>query len=147
VRLKSRLATAVAASTVAGAALFATAAPASATNPPYADCPAWALCLYQDADGAGTKAIITPPAAGGHSADVTLYNVHFLNGILANNQVSSWLNNSQCQVYFWDEQGQVYPQRLDYAPAWNWGRTGTWNNPGPMGWANDHLSFLQFYCP
>ncbi|MFJ9950841.1 hypothetical protein [Kitasatospora sp. NPDC091207] len=31
-----------------------------------------------------------------------LTKVHFLNGDLANDQVSSWLNNSQCQIEFWD---------------------------------------------
>ncbi|MEV5176867.1 peptidase inhibitor family I36 protein [Streptomyces flaveolus] len=142
-----RLAKALASAAVAGAALLSLATPASATNPPYDGCPAWALCLYQDADGAGSKAIITPPAAGGHTASVTLYSVSFLNGINANNQVSSWLNNSQCQVQFYDNPESDSPWQIDFAPSWNWGRTGTWNNPGPMSWANDHLSGVRFYCP
>jgi hypothetical protein len=71
---------AAAATVVAGAVLAFSAVPASATNPPYDGCPGWALCLYKDSNGSGSKAIITPPAAGGHAATVTLYSTHFLNG-------------------------------------------------------------------
>ena len=147
-RLKFKLATAVAASAfAAAAALFATAAPASATNPPYSGCPGWSLCLYQDGNGAGTKAIIIPPAAGGGSSVWKLYNVNFLNGINANNQVSSWLNNSNCQVQFFDEIGPMDSPQLDFAPSFHWGRTGDFSFGGPLQWANDSLSGVQFYCP
>ena len=145
-RLKFKLATAVAASAVAAAAaLFATAAPASAVNPPYSGCPSWSLCLYQNGGGYGTKVIValTP---GSKSTQLTLYDVHFLNGIIANNQVSSWLNNSNCYAYFWDEPGQVNPPLLDFAPLNAWGATGDFSFGGPKQWANDRLSFLQFYC-
>jgi hypothetical protein len=147
-RLKSfKLAAAVAAGAVAGAALLFSAAPASAANPPYDGCPGWALCLYQNGGGTGSKAIITPPAAGGHSAKVTLYSTHFLNGELANNQVSSWLNNSNCSVQFMDDPDSPYPMNLDYAPAYNWGRTGDWSFGTPNAASNDRLSGFWFYCP
>jgi hypothetical protein len=142
-KLKSLKAAAVA-SAVAGTALIFSAAPASATNPPYSGCPGWALCLYKDSNGSGSKAIITPPAAGGHAASVTLYSTHFLNGELANNQATSWLNNSNCQIEFWDDPDSTDPFQLDLAPSNNWGRT---RDVSAEPWANDKLSGVRFWCP
>lgn len=130
--LKAALATGVAAS----AALLSAAAPASAANPPYADCPGWALCLYQHGGGTGSKAVITPA-----SGNVNLYSVHFLNGDLANNQVSSWLNNSTCQVKFVDD--PAHYSDLDFTPTHQYGARGDWAGE----YANDKLTTVQFYCP
>jgi hypothetical protein len=139
-----KLAAAAAVSAVSGAALIFSATPASATNPPYDGCPGWALCLYKDSNGAGTKAIITPPAAGSRTTvRVFLYSTHFLNGELANNQATSWLNNSNCQVTFWDDLEQPYSYQIDFAPANNWGYTE--DVGGTYG--NDKLSGVVFYCP
>lgn len=134
--LKSFKAAAVVAGAVAGAAFLFPAAPASAVNPPYADCPGWALCLYQHGGGTGSKAIITPA-----TGNVVLYSVHFLNGELANNQVSSWLNNSNCQVKFVDDPNHF--SDLDFTPVNQYGAKGDWTNK----YANDKLTGVQFYCP
>lgn len=144
-KLKSiKVAAAAVASAVGAAALVLPATPASAANPPYSGCPGWALCLYKDANGAGSKAIITPPAAGNHTANVTLYSTHFLNGELANNQATSWLNNSNCQIEFWDDPGSTSPFLLDFAPSNNWGRT---RDVSAEPWFNDKLSGVRFWCP
>jgi hypothetical protein len=144
-RLKSKLAAAAATSAVAGAALLFPAAPASATNPPYADCPGWALCLYQHGGGTGSKAIITLPAAGSGAygtKTVRLYDTHFLNGELANNQVSSWLNNSTCWIVFLDYPDSSYGGELDHALGAYWGETRDWAGQ----WQNDSLSGLWISC-
>ncbi|MFB6891443.1 peptidase inhibitor family I36 protein [Kitasatospora sp. NPDC056327] len=148
VALKSfKPATAAVAGAVAGAVLFLTASPASAANPPYDGCPAWALCLYQHEGGTGSKAIITPPPAGGNAATVRLPKVHFLNGDIADNQVSSWINNSQCEIRFWDDPyGDLHPSDLDYAPAWNWGYKADYGQGGSVSYKNDRMSGLAFYC-
>ncbi|MCQ4212815.1 peptidase inhibitor family I36 protein [Streptomyces longispororuber] len=131
----------------AGAALLLSATPASAANPPYDGCPGWALCLYQDGGGAGSKAIITPPAAGGNTKIVRLTNTHFLNGQPADNQTSSWLNNSQCEIEFWDDpNGELHPSDLDFTPSWNWGAKGDYVGTSKY-YDNDRLSSLRFYCP
>ncbi|MEV7783565.1 peptidase inhibitor family I36 protein [Kitasatospora sp. NPDC088351] len=133
---------------LAGAALFLTAAPASAADPPDDGCPAWALCPYQDGGGAGSKAIVVPPAAGGNGEIVRLTKVHFPNGTLANDQVSSWLNNSQCQVEFWDDPyGELHPSQLDFTPTWNWGAKGDYGFNTPDHHLNDRLSAVRFWCP
>ncbi|WP_184503150.1 peptidase inhibitor family I36 protein [Streptomyces botrytidirepellens] len=143
-----KLATAAVASAVAGATLLVTATPASAANPPYDGCPGWALCLYQNGGGTGSKAIVTPPPAGGNGAIVRLPNVQFLNGDPADNQVSSWLNNSQCQIEFWDDpSGELHPSDLDFAPSWNWGRTADYAAGTDHYYLNDRISSLRFYCP
>ncbi|MEV0537563.1 peptidase inhibitor family I36 protein [Kitasatospora sp. NPDC050463] len=143
-----RLKTAAVAAGLAGAALFATATPAAAENPPYDGCPAWALCLYQNGGGLGSKAIVTPPPAGGNQAIVRLTKVHFLNGDLADNQVSSWINNSQCSVKFWDDPyGELHPSDLDYTGTWNWGATSDYGAGTSESYNNDRISSLQFYCP
>ncbi|MFE7559803.1 peptidase inhibitor family I36 protein [Kitasatospora sp. NPDC057500] len=140
-------ATAVA-SAVAGAVLLLSATPASAANPPYDGCPAWALCLYQNSGGTGTKAIVVPPAAGGSTEIVRLTKVHFLNNVLADNQVSSWLNNSQCSVEFWDDPyGELHPSQVDYTPTWSWGAKADYDTGGPEYYKNDRISSLRFYCP
>ncbi|MFC5667959.1 peptidase inhibitor family I36 protein [Kitasatospora misakiensis] len=138
----------VVAGAVAGAVLLLTATPASAANPPYDGCPAWALCLYQNGGGLGSKAIIVPPAAGGGSEIVRLTKVHFLNGDLANDQVSSWINNSQCQIEFWDDPyGELHPSQLDVASSWSWGTKGDYNAGTSTSYRNDRISGLRFYCP
>ena len=139
---------AVVASGAAAAALLLSASPASATNPPYDGCPQWALCLYQDGGGAGSKKIVTPPAAGGNTKIVRLTNAYFLNGEFADNQTSSWLNNSQCSVEFWDDpNGEMHPSDLDYTPTWNWGAKGDYAAGTSKYYNNDRLSSLRFYCP
>ncbi|MEU5686040.1 peptidase inhibitor family I36 protein [Streptomyces venezuelae] len=145
-RLKT--AAAAAASAVAGAALLFAAAPASAANAPYDGCPAWALCLYQNGGGTGSKVIVTPPSAGGNTKIVRLTNTHFLNGELADNQTSSWLNNSQCQIEFWDDpNGEMHPSDLDFASSWSWGRKADYGFGTSQSYNNDRLSSLRFYCP
>lgn len=135
-------------SAVAGAALLFSAGPASADNPPYSDCPAWALCLYQNGGGTGSKVVVTPPPAGGNTKIVRLINTHFLNGELADNQVSSWLNNSQCSVQFWDDSsGELHPSDLDYAPSWQWGLKGDYAFGTSKAYNNDRISSFRFYCP
>ncbi|GAA1389746.1 hypothetical protein GCM10009639_17790 [Kitasatospora putterlickiae] len=143
----STWATAVA-SAVAGAALLLSATPASAANPPYDGCPAWALCLYQNSGGTGSKAIVVPPAAGGNTEIVRLTKVHFLNNVLADNQVSSWINNSQCSIEFWDDPyGELHPSQVDYTPTWSWGAKADYDAGGPEYYNNDRISALRFYCP
>ena len=127
---------ALATSVVACAVLLSAAGPASAANPPYADCPGWALCLYQHGGGTGSKAIITPTPGM-----ITLYSVRFLNGDPANNQVSSWLNNSTCQVKFVDD--PAHYSDLDFTPTNQYGARGDWADE----YANDKLTTVQFYCP
>lgn len=141
-------AVAAVAGAVAGAVLLLTATPASAANPPYDGCPAWALCLYQNSGGTGSKAIVVPPAAGGGSEIVRLTTVHFLNGDLANDQVSSWLNNSQCQIEFWDDPyGELHFSQIDFASSWQWGATADYVAGGRYYYNNDRISALRFYCP
>ncbi|MFF0739671.1 peptidase inhibitor family I36 protein [Streptomyces sp. NPDC004111] len=143
-----RAATAAVAGAVAGAALFLSAPTAAADNPPYADCPAWALCLYQHGGGTGSKVIVTPPAAGGNTKIVRLINTHFKNGELADNQVSSWLNNSQCQIEFWDDpSGELHPSDLDFAQSWHWGEKADYGTGSSRYYNNDRLSSMRFYCP
>ncbi|WP_406110996.1 peptidase inhibitor family I36 protein [Kitasatospora purpeofusca] len=138
----------VVAGAVAGAVMLLTATPASAANPPYDGCPAWALCLYQNGGGLGSKAIVVPPPAGGGYEIVRLTKVHFLNGDLANDQVSSWINNSQCQIEFWDDAyGELHPSQLDFASSWSWGTKGDYNAGTSMYYNNDRISGLRFYCP
>ncbi|MEU8583209.1 peptidase inhibitor family I36 protein [Streptomyces abikoensis] len=106
-------------SAVTGAALLLSAGPASADNPPYSECPGWALCFYQNGGGTGSKVVVTPPPAGGNTKTVRLINTHVLNGELAGNQVSSWLNNSQCSVQFWDDPSGTRPgHATGEATAW-----------------------------
>ncbi|MFD9902677.1 peptidase inhibitor family I36 protein [Streptomyces sp. NPDC059063] len=147
--LKSfKLAAAAVTSAAAAATLLFSAGPAAADNPPYSGCPGWALCLYQNGGGTGSKVIVTPPAAGGNSKIVRLTNTHFLNGDPADNQVSSWLNNSQCQVEFWDDpNGELHPSDLDFAQWWHWGQTGDYAFGTPQAYNNDRLSSFRFYCP
>ncbi|MFG3283421.1 peptidase inhibitor family I36 protein [Streptomyces sp. NPDC048111] len=144
----SRATVAAVTSTVAAAALLLSAAPASADNAPYSGCPDWALCLYQNGGGTGSKVIVTPPPAGKNSKIVRLINTHFLNGDLADNQVSSWLNNSQCQIEFWDDSsGELHPSDLDFAQSWHWGEKGDYAAGTSKYYNNDRLSSLRFYCP
>ncbi|MET8540910.1 peptidase inhibitor family I36 protein [Kitasatospora sp. NPDC004799] len=143
-----RLRAAALATALAGSALLSVATPASAANPPYDGCPAWALCLYQHEGGTGSKAVITPPAAGGHSETVRLPYVKFLNGDPADNQVSSWINNSQCEIRFWDDAwGDLHPSDLDYAPWWSWGYKADYGPGSSVSYKNDRMSGLAFYCP
>ncbi|GGZ21131.1 peptidase inhibitor family I36 protein [Streptomyces nitrosporeus] len=138
----------VCAGLLTGAALLLSAAPASAANPPYDGCPDWALCLYQNGGGTGSKLIVTPPAAGGNTKIVRLTDASFLNGSPADNQVSSWLNNSQCQVEFWDDpKGEFHPSDVDFAPSWNWGLKGDYTFGTPGAIYNDRISSFRFYCP
>ncbi|MEU2561527.1 peptidase inhibitor family I36 protein [Streptomyces longispororuber] len=140
--------TAALAGAVAGAALLFSAAPASAANPPYDGCPAWALCLYQNGGGTGSKVIVTPPPAGGNTKIVRLTNTHFMNNESADNQVSSWLNNSQCQVEFWDDpNGELHPSLLDVASSWQWGAKGDYAFGTPRAHLNDRLSSMRISCP
>ncbi|MFE2105844.1 peptidase inhibitor family I36 protein [Kitasatospora sp. NPDC059463] len=144
--LKSSKPATVLAGAVAAAALLLTATPASAANPPYDGCPGWALCLYQNGGGTGSKAIVTAPPAGSGSI-VRLTQVHFLNGDLANNQVSSWINNTQCGIEFWDDPyGELHPSILDYAPAWSWGYKGDYDAGTNHNYLNDRMSGLRFSC-
>ncbi|MFE2721574.1 peptidase inhibitor family I36 protein [Kitasatospora sp. NPDC059327] len=141
-------AVAVVTGAVAGAVLLLTAVPASAANPPYDGCPAWALCLYQNGGGTGSKAIVVPPAAGGNTEIVRLTKVHFLNGDLANDQVSSWVNNSQCQIEFWDDPyGELHPSQVDFASSWQWGAKADYDASSSHYYLNDRISALRFYCP
>ncbi|MEW2116175.1 peptidase inhibitor family I36 protein [Streptomyces sp. NPDC005474] len=140
-------ATAAVSTALAGAALLFTAVPAAAANPPYDGCPAWALCVYQHEGGTGSKAIIVPPAAGGGSSIARLHQIHFLNGDVADNQVSSWINNSQCSAKFMDDPyGELHPSDLDFTPTWSWGAKGDYGT-GSRTYVNDRISSVQFYCP
>lgn len=139
--------TAAVAGAVAATALLS-AAPAFADNPPYSGCPDWALCLYQDGGGKGSKVIVTPPPAGGNTKIVRLINTHFLNHELADNQVSSWLNNSQCQIEFWDDpNGELHPSDVDFAQSWHWGEKGDYSAGTSKYYNNDRISSMRFYCP
>ncbi|MGA4844296.1 peptidase inhibitor family I36 protein [Streptomyces sp. G45] len=146
--LKSfKLTAAAAAGAIASAAMLLSAGPAAADNPPYSGCPEWALCLYQNGGGTGSKAIVTPPAAGGNAKIVRLTSTKFLNGEIADNQVSSWLNNSQCQIEFWDDpKGEFYPSDLDFAPSWQWGLKADYSFGTSKAYVNDRISSLRFYC-
>ncbi|MEV0849276.1 peptidase inhibitor family I36 protein [Streptomyces sp. NPDC049954] len=145
-RTPARLAMGAAAA--AGAALIFSAVPATAANPPYDGCPGWALCLYENGGGTGSKVIVTPPAAGGNTKIVRLTNTHFLNGVLADNQTSSWINNSQCEIEFWDDpNGELHPSDLDFASSWSWGTTGDYAAGTAKSYDNDRLSSLRFSCP
>ncbi|MFJ7909138.1 peptidase inhibitor family I36 protein [Kitasatospora sp. NPDC096204] len=146
--LKSfKLAITAVAGAITGAMMFLSATPASAANPPYDGCPDWALCLYQNSSGTGSKAIVIPPPAGSGGLIVRLTQVHFLNGTLADNQVSSWINNSQCSVEFWDDPyGELHPSQVDYAPAWSWGKKADYDAGGPDYYKNDRISGLRFGC-
>ncbi len=141
-----KTAVAVAATAVAAGATILSAAPASAA---YDGCPAWALCLYQHSGGTGSKAIITPPAAGGHVLSVSLVGNRFLNGDSAYRSVSSWINNSQCQVEFWDSNvpGLETGMQLDFAQSWHWGATGSYVPGASNYYSNDKLASVRFYCP
>ncbi|MDX6259826.1 MAG: hypothetical protein QOH84_1514 [Kribbellaceae bacterium] len=139
-------------SAVAGTLIFA-AVPASAStaastaNPPYDGCPGWALCLYENGGGLGSKLVLTPPPAGSGDQIVHLVGKHFLNGDSADNATSSWLNNSQCSVTFWDDpSGELHPSDVDYAPAWTWGRTADYSFGTPSAYRNDRISSLRFGC-
>ncbi|MEU6602880.1 peptidase inhibitor family I36 protein [Streptomyces flaveolus] len=140
-----RLAKVVTATAVAGAALLSLSTPASATNPPYDGCPAPAICLYKNGGGTGSKVIIggsfTPGTWG---ARVTLDDTNFLDGTSANNQVTSWLNNTNCRLNFYDA---ILPAQIDgwmdSTPEYHWGATGDWSFTGN----NDRLSTVVIDCP
>ncbi|MFI6645373.1 peptidase inhibitor family I36 protein [Streptomyces sp. NPDC050504] len=143
-----KLAATAVTSAAAAAAMLFSATPASADNAPYSDCPAWALCLYQHGGGTGSKVVVTPPAAGGNTKIVRLTNTHFLNKEPADNAVSSWLNNSQCQIEFWDDpNGELHPSDLDFAESWHWGLKRDYGTGSSQYYNNDRLSSLRFYCP
>ncbi|ROQ26494.1 peptidase inhibitor family I36 [Streptomyces sp. PanSC19] len=140
--------TAVSTVLAAGAALLFTAGPAAAENPPYDGCPSWALCVYQHGGGLGSKAIIVPPAAGGHGSIARLTQIKFLNGESADNQVSSWINNSQCQAKFMDDPyGELHPSDLDFTSMWDWGAKGDYGAGSTKYYVNDRISSIQFWCP
>ena len=71
--------------------------PAQAANPPYSGCTNGGLCLYQDANGAGSKTILF-----GYSGTFWNFsNVYFYNGVNANDQVSSvWNRTPYCAVLY-----------------------------------------------
>ncbi|WP_329044494.1 peptidase inhibitor family I36 protein [Streptomyces sp. NBC_01422] len=137
-RASFKLASAIAAGMVAGASLLFSAGSAVAANSAYDGCPGWALCLYQHQGGTGSKAVINP--ADGW---VKLYKVHFLNGELANNQTTSWLNNSTCSVSFWDNPDEPYTAQLDWVEKNKYGSKNDWSGTS----SNDRLGGVQFDCP
>jgi hypothetical protein len=133
---------------IVGALLTFSTTPANAANPPYSGCPGWALCLYENGGGTGSKEIVTPPPAGGNTLIVRLLGNHFLNGDVVDNNTSSWINNSQCQIEFWDDpSGELHPSQVDFAPSWSWGTTSDYSFGTPEAYANDRISSLRFYCP
>jgi len=78
------------------AGLAAVLSPAASAN--YDNCPNGYLCLYQHANGTGSKAILPPP-----NIYWNFSNVYFLNGVNANDQVSSVYNRtSWCAVLYRD---------------------------------------------
>ena len=98
------------------AGLAAVLSPAASAN--YDNCPNGYLCLYQHANGTGSKAILT-----GHAGYAWNFsNVYFLNGVNANDQVSSVFNRtSWCAVFYrnydlqyWDTSWVGRGQRRDY---------------------------------
>lgn len=135
---------ALVAGTLAGTTL--TTAPANAANPPYDGCPGWALCLYENGGGTGSKLVLTAPPAGS-SQIVHLIGKHFLNGDAADNNTSSWINNSQCSVEFWDDpSGELHPSQIDYTASWAWGRTSDYTFGTPEASTNDRISSLRISC-
>jgi hypothetical protein len=131
------------ATAAAGAAMLFSATPASAANPPYDGCPGWAICLYENVNGGGSKVIVTPDASG-VTRNVSLTSAHFLNGKGANDQVTSWLNNTNCQVIFYDAPpGNGNVLQIGFASSNNYGARGDWTNT----MYNDRLSGLQYFCP
>jgi hypothetical protein len=140
-------AAAAAALAMAGAALISTAAPAAAANPPYSGCDGWRLCLYENGGGAGSKEILIAPPAG-TSQIVHLKGHHFVNGDEVDNNVSSWINNSQCSVEFWDDpNGELHPSLIDTASQWQWGATHDYAFGTPLSYLNDRISSLRITCP
>lgn len=138
---------------IAAAAVLAmlfSATTAAADNPPYHGCPSWAICLYEHQNGGGSKVIVTPDQWG-RTAAFSVAKAHFLNGMGANDQVTSWLNNTTCQVNFYDlapgPDGYTgYGGHLgagDYAPAGQYGARYDFSG----AWGNDRLSGLTYYCP
>jgi len=99
--------------------------------------------LYKNLNGSGTKAIITPPASGSGGVWVRLYSTHFLNGELADNQVTSWLNNTNCELLFVDDPDAHSPFQLGFVSTYNYGAKGDW----AYQYANDKLSGIRIYCP
>ncbi|MEV7815564.1 peptidase inhibitor family I36 protein [Streptomyces flaveolus] len=138
-----RLAKIVASAAVAGAALLSLAAPASATNPPYDGCPDQAICLYKNGGGTGSKVIIGGSFSPGSDGIVSLQGVNFLDGTSSINQVSSWINKTNCQIDFFDA---IIPAEndgyMDTAPSYHYGLTRDWANTGN----NDRLSSLHVHC-
>ncbi|MYZ37674.1 MULTISPECIES: peptidase inhibitor family I36 protein [unclassified Streptomyces] len=141
-----RRASVAAVTAVAGVAMLFSATPASAANPPYDGCPGWAICLYEHENGGGSKVIITPDVFG----KITTFSVakaHFLNGKGANDQVTSWLNNTNCEVRFYDQAPSPtgwtgYPLMIDRTPHDNYGARGDWTGTNH----NDWLSGIDYHC-
>jgi hypothetical protein len=105
----------------------------------WSGCPDQAICLYKNGGGTGSKVIIGGYFGPGTSGRVRLDGVNFLDGSGANNQVSSWLNNTNCSLTFIDNPDGDSPTILDSAPGYHYGRTGDWTG----AYANDKLSMIQ----
>ena len=73
------------------------AGPAAATKQ-WADCGGPTACFYKNPNGTGSKFFITLYGFHHLSVAVSLANppAHFIDGTLANNQISSVLNNTKC---------------------------------------------------
>lgn len=88
----------------------------------YDKCPDRSLCLYQDINGRGSKAIITPRQNG------ELYSfrgpIKFLNGQDANDQVSSLYNKSDYCV-------EMFPDFGGYGTDVSWAAPDQKNDYGP----------------
>jgi len=131
------------ASAVAGAAMFSSAIPAAAANPPFSGCPTPAVCLYKDSGGTGSKKIIDGNFSSGTLRIVDLAGLHFLDGSPANNEVSSWKNNTNCILTFIDDPQSDSPLIIGSSGPNTFGQTGDFGGNATF---NDKLSRVQINC-
>jgi hypothetical protein len=108
----------------------------------YSGCPDQAICLYKDGGGTGSKVIIGGSFNVGTHGDVRLEGVNFLDGSGANNQVTSWLNNTNCDLSFIDNPDGDSPLILGYSLRYHYGQTGDWSG----SYSNDKLSMVRINC-
>jgi Peptidase inhibitor family I36 len=139
--MKKRLSMGLLSAVLMGVGGIAVLAPEASAN--YDGCPVSALCLYQNQNGTGSKAIIndTPGFIFDFPGQPGRMGINFLNGQNANDQVSSAFNRSTaCTLLFRDIGGQPRDSSIVFLGP---GQRADLSQPG----FNDTFSSVQFQDP
>lgn len=123
--------------------VFTLAPAASATNPPYANCPANAVCFYQDGNGAGSKFYLW--LGSGYGANYNLGGPYtFLNGQPVNDQISS-VYAPRCTFTFYANYGYNVPDHGGFYYPWDPSQTNhRLDFSGNL--FNDQMSSVEWWC-